>query len=92
MKTKYKVLIGLSVAQVIGATYVKKYIGNVETWLGNAVGVFAFLLPIQICLWMMQRDPSISKRKSIAANVLFWFISFAFCAGGIVTWLEDRLP
>lgn len=91
MKTKYKVLIGLSVAQAIGATHVKKYIGNIETWWGNAVGAFTFLLPIQICLWMLQRDSSISKRKSIAAKVLFWFISFAFCAGGIATLIEDGL-
>ena len=91
MKTKYKVLIGLSVAQVIGATHIKKYIGNIETWWGNAVGVFAFLLPIQICLLLLQRDPNISKRKSMVAKVVFWFIIFAFCAGGIVTLIEDGL-
>ena len=89
MKTKYKVLLGLSIAQVIGALFIKKYYGAIKSWWGNVAGVFAFLLPIQICLFLMQRDPDISKRKAVFAKVLFWFITFTFCSGGIATLIES---
>lgn len=88
MKSIYKFLMGISMVVVIGAVHIKKYIGTVESLLGNAVGTLAFLLPILVGLVLFQKEPDISPGRSIAAKLSFWFLIFIYCGGLIAKLIE----
>lgn len=58
---------------------------TVQTWMGNAIGAFIFLLPIQIMLFMLGRDEHFSNKKRTCFKVIFWFIIVCYLLGGIAS-------
>lgn len=85
MKRKYKIL-----AYCIGVEIFIIYMLNalefsIKTWIGNALGVVAFFLPVQILLFMVSRDENCSKKKRIFCKIIFWHIIGCFLGATIVT-------
>lgn len=47
---------------------------KIASWFGNALGIFIFLLPIEILLFLLMRDENVSTTKRLCCRLTFWFI------------------
>ena len=85
MRKKYTVLLSLFSIEIFIVSILKHRDIKIESWIGNAIGTFIFLLPIQILLFMMGCDEKFSKKKRTCFRVAFWFITICYLLGGVAT-------
>lgn len=57
----------------------------VHSWIGNAVGTFVCLLPIEMLLFKLGRDVRYERKKQVWFKVIFWWIALCYFMGGIAT-------
>lgn len=74
MKKQYKILSAIVLAEFIVIYIMSQNNIKIQSFIGSALGVFAFFLPIQIILFLLSKDADVSKVKRAFAKVLFWFI------------------
>ena len=84
MKKIYRILIGVFVAEIVFFSFLSESGLKVEFWIGNFIGLFICLLPIEIMLIMMCRDKSFSKRKKILCKAIFLFINICYILSAVV--------
>ena len=51
MKKQYKILLAVIIAEFLFLFYFIPE-NSIQSWLGNAVGVFVFMLPVQVLLFL----------------------------------------
>lgn len=56
-----------------------------ESWIANAVGTLMVLLPIQILLFLLERDEHITPKRRLVLKIVFWFITICYILGGVAT-------
>ena len=78
MKRQYKVLIGMFFAGVFISSFLYEMGLRVDSWIGNFLGIFVCLLPIQILLIIKGKDQSVSKKKRMFFLILFWYINICY--------------
>ena len=87
MKKRYLLLLSVFAIEFFCISILQKNNISVQSWVGNAIGIFVFLLPIQILLLLLSKDSNISKRNQMFCKVVFWFISICYTLGGIASLL-----
>ncbi len=89
MKKHYKILSAIVLAEFIVIYIMSQNNIKIQSFIGSALGVFAFFLPIQILLFLLSKDTDASKRKRVFAKVVFWFICFCYLSALIAgVWIE----
>lgn len=71
--------------ELLIASVLQKNNIKIQSWIGNAIGTFVFLLPIQILLFLLSKDEKFSRRKKLCFKIVFWYINICYVAGGIAT-------
>ena len=87
MKKQYKLLLWAILIEFIIGLVLGGMGFSIQSWIGNALGVFIFLLPVQILLFKVGRDTDFSKRARFWFKALFWYLNFCYVGGGIATFL-----
>lgn len=85
MKRKYKLLLNVLGIEYFIVIILSKLNIKVQSWIGNAIGSFVFLLPVQILLFMLGRDEDLSNEKRMCFKIAFWFINICYLAGGVAS-------
>lgn len=85
MKKQYKFLLIVFGIEFLIVSILQENNIKIQSWIGNAIGAFVFLLPIQILLFLLSKDEKFSKRKRICFKIIFWYINICCIAGGIAT-------
>lgn len=83
MKKQYRVLLWFLAIELLFVSLLNEMDVKVQSWVGNAIGTFLFLLPVQILLFLMGRDEQFSEKKRTCVKVAFWFILVCYVLGGI---------
>ncbi len=83
MKNIYKVLLLLFIIEIIIVTILRENNLIVQSYLGNAIGVFLFLLPIQILLLLLSKDNNLTRKTRLCLLIVFWFINICYVGGGV---------
>lgn len=83
MKNIYKVLLLLFIIEIIIIAILRENNLIVQSYLGNAIGVFLFLLPIQILLFMLSKDNDLTRKIRLCLLIVFWFINICYVGGGV---------
>ena len=85
MRKHYKsLLITISIEFLIVSVLQKNNI-KIQTWVGNAMAIFVFMLPIQILLFLLGKDERFSRGKRLCFKIIFWYINICCLTGGIAT-------
>lgn len=85
MKKQYKfLLIAFGIEFLIASTLQKNSI-KIQSWFGNVIGAFVFLLPVQILFFLLSKDEKFSNRKRKCFKIVFWYINICCIVGSIVT-------
>ena len=85
MKVWYSLLLSIIALEFSIIAILDKNNIRVQSWIGNAVGTFVFLLPIQILLLLLSKDKTISERKRTYCKVAVYFIAICYILGGIAS-------
>ena len=85
MKKQYKFLIIIIGIEFLIASVLQKNNIKIQSWIGNVIGAFVFLVPIQILLFLLSNDDKFSKGKKICFKILFWYINICYIAGAVAT-------
>lgn len=85
MKKKYTILLSIIITEFIIISALDKMKIQAQSWLENAIGLFLFLLPIQILLFLLSKDNRISKNKRMCFKIVFCFIFICYLIGAITT-------
>lgn len=88
MKKQYSILLSLIVINCFIVSILSKYNVKVQSWAGNAIGAFAFLLPIQILLFLLGQDQNFANKKRTYFKVAFWFVNICYILGGIASLVQ----
>lgn len=83
MKKKYTLFLSIFIIELFIVSILNEINVRIQSWIGNAIGTFIFLLPIQILLFMLSRDEKFSEKKRILFKIIFWFINICYLSGGI---------
>lgn len=83
MKNIYKVLLLMFIIEIIIIAILRENNLIVQSYLGNAIGVFLFLLPIQILLFMLSKDNNLTRKIRFCLLIVFWFINICYVGGGV---------
>ena len=85
MKKRYSILLSVIAVEFFVISILEKNNIGAQSWIGNAIGIFIFMLPIQILLFLLGKDNAISERKQMCCKVAFWFICICYVLGGIAS-------
>ncbi len=85
MEKKYTILLSIIITEFIIISAFDKMKIQAQSWLENAIGLFLFLLPIQILLFLLSKDNRISKNKRTFFKIVFCFILICYLIGAITT-------
>ena len=85
MKKKYKILLTVIAAEFLIISLLSKSGYKIQTWLGNAIGIFVFFSPIQFLLYQLGKDDSVSAKKQKLFKGIFWFIWISYLLGGVAS-------
>ena len=85
MRKQYTLLLHLFVIEIFIVSILNEKNIKIQSWVGNAIGMFIFLLPIQILLFMLGRDERFTEKKKMCFKIAFWFIVICYLLGGIVS-------
>ena len=88
VKKQYKLLLSIFIIQIFVVSVLGEKGIKVQSWIGNVIGAFILLLPIQILLFLLGRDESFTHRKRLCFKVVFWFITICYLLGGFATLIE----
>lgn len=82
MKKQYKILLSVCAIEFF---VLNKLNFSAQTWMGNAIGSFLVLLPIQALLLMAGRDKDVGEIKRICFKLIFFLIIAIYLIAGLVT-------
>lgn len=85
MRKQYTFLLYIFVIEIFIVYILNEMNIKIESWIGNAIGTFIFLLPIQILLFMLGRDERLTEKKRMCFKIAFWFIVICYLLGGIIS-------
>ncbi len=85
MKKQYSILLFIILAEFTIVSVLEKMNIQAHSWLENATGLFLFLLPIQVLLFLLSKDNKFSKNKRICFKMFFWFLIVCYLLGAIAT-------
>ena len=85
MKKKYKVLLSILGAEWIILALLNEAGVKILSWGEKVIGIVIFLLPVQILLFLLGHDESISKKKRMFSMIAFWFLIICFISGMVET-------
>lgn len=85
MKKQYKFLMITIGIELLIVSVLQKNNMKIQSWLGNIMGAFVFLLPIQILLFLLSKDDKFSKGKKNIFKILFWYVNICYIAGTVAT-------
>ena len=85
MKKRYSILLSIFAVEFFVISILDKSNIRVQSWFGNAIGTFVFLLPMQLLLFLLSKDNTISGKKQMCCKTVFWFISICYILGGIAS-------
>lgn len=88
MRKKYTFLISVFFIEFFIVSILNKANIKTQSWVGNAVGTFIFLFPIQILFFLLGREYRLTKKKRTFFKVAFWFINVCYFLGGIASLLR----
>lgn len=80
MKQKYKVLLFIFFVEILVISILRACDVKIESLVGAALGMFLFLLPVQVLLYMLSNDEKFSNRKRKWFWISFWFINVCYCS------------
>ena len=89
MKRQYKIIKSIIFAEILIILVLKLNNIVVQSWIGKVVGLFVFLLPIQILLFFLYKNENQSQGKRVFYRILFWFIIICYLLGGVTTLLQQ---
>ncbi len=78
MKKHYKILSIIVLIEFIIIFIMRQNNVKIESFIGSALGVLVFFLPIQIMLFLLSRDTDASNGKRVFAKIMFWFINLCY--------------
>lgn len=90
MKKQYKVLILTIGVEFLIVSLLQENNIRIQSWIGNAIGAFIFLLPTQILLFLLGKDDKFSKIKRMCFKIIFWYINICYLVGGVATLVMDN--
>lgn len=85
MKNRYMLILLLFSIEIFVVSILSVRNIRIQSWLGNAIGVFIFLLPIQILLFMLGRDERFDEKKRLCFKCAFWFLAICYVLGGVAS-------
>ena len=85
IKRKYFILLSIVVIEFFVVSILNKANVEMTSWIGNALGVLIFCLPIQILLFLLSKDKSLSAKRQMCCRCAFWWIIICYFLGGIAT-------
>ena len=88
MRKKYNILWIIIAIEFVVISFISKSGFKSRTWIGNAIGVLIFILPIQLLLFKISTDESVSNKRQKLSKGLFWFVWVCYLLGGIATLIE----
>lgn len=94
MKRRYKKLLFAILVEFILGFILRENKIKIQSFIGSAIGVFVFFLPIEILLFLLSNDKYISNTKRVIAKIVFWFICLCYlCAiiAGLSMAISERL-
>ena len=83
VKRCYRVLLLICLVEVLIVLIMNKNNIRVNSWVGNAIGAFIFLLPIQFLFFLLSKDEKFSKRIRVFFKIMFYFIISCYLLGGV---------
>ena len=89
MKRKYALLAKVIAIELVILSVLSKTGISVQSWIGNAVGAFICLVPIQILLFLFSHDERFSKNVKTFFKSAFWFINACYIVGGVATFVQE---
>ena len=87
MKKQYKILLAVIIAEFLFLFYFIPE-NSIQSWLGNAVGVFVFMLPVQVLLFLLSKEEKYTDKKRKVFKIIFWYINLCYVGGAIATFIE----
>lgn len=90
MKKKYKILLYIWAVELFIASILNKNNFEVQSWIGNAIGVIIAFLPIQMLLFLLGKDEDRTPGERMLFKLVFWFINICYVLGAIAS-LVDTL-
>ncbi len=89
MKKSYKILlIIIGIEFLFIAPLLNELNVQVQSWLGNAIGVFVSFLPIEILLYLLSKDEKLSALKRGITKIIFWSVMVCYVLGGVATAIQ----
>ena len=88
MKKQYVLLLSIFIIEVCAVSILNANNIQIHSWIGNAIGTFILLLPIQILLFLLGRDKKFTEKKRLCFKIAFWFIIVCYLFGGVASLIE----
>lgn len=88
MKKKYKVLLMIVVVELLILRIMSIMKVKVTSWLLNALGLLAVLVPILLILYFVQKEDKVRPWVKLVCKILFWFIAITYVMAGTVDLLN----
>jgi len=85
MKKQYILLLSVFAVEIFIVAILNERNIKVQSWIGNAIGVFIFLLPIQILLFLLGHNEMFIAKRRMCFKVAFWFINICYLLGGVAS-------
>lgn len=89
MKKQYKILLIIFLIEICIVSVMDRLNIQVQSWIGNMVGVFAIMSPIVILLFFMSKDEKFSKTAKLFFKIGYWFIIICYLLGGIAKFMYE---
>ena len=87
MKKRYKYLLSVFIIEFIIVSILNERNISVKSWLGNAIGIIIFFLPLLILFFQLGRDEKLTEGKRLCFKIAFWFIIICYLLGCTITLL-----
>lgn len=84
MNKRYKVLLTTIIVEFILLSVLNRIGFKVQTWIGNAIGLFLVIFPIETLLFLLSKDEKFSANKKLCFNLGFWYLAICYLLGLIV--------
>lgn len=78
LKKQYKVLIIILIVEFVLLSILQEQGFQVKSLIGNFVGLFICILPLQILLFIKGREEHLSKIKKFICKLFFWQINICY--------------
>lgn len=85
MKKHYTFLLSILVVECIVLSFLNQNNVKVQSWIGNAIGTFLFILPVQVLLFLLGKDKQIAEKKRKWSKIVFWYITICYLLGVVAS-------